>query len=81
MIILSSESLSGVASSSSSISTTTNQAEDLNSLLEEAMPALTVHKSSSEVRGGVSSSGTSMPSMAAVEPFVVRLGVGPRWWS
>jgi len=44
MIILSSESLSGVASSSSSISTTTNQAEDLNSLLEEAMPALTVHK-------------------------------------
>lgn len=46
MIILSSESLSGVVTSStgSSISTTTNQAEDLNSLLEEAMPALTVHK-------------------------------------
>lgn len=46
----------------------------------EAMPALTIHKSSSEVRGGVSSSSAAV-STAAVEPFVVRLGVGPRWWS
>jgi hypothetical protein len=38
----------------------------------EAMPALTIQQSS-EMRGGVST--------VQMEPFVVRLGVGPRWWS
>lgn len=48
----------------------------------EAMPALTFYSSSSEVRGGVSMSESSdVTPLATVEPFVVRLGVGPRWWS
>jgi len=36
-----------------------------------AMPALTM-KQSSEERG---------VSIVSMEPYVVRLGVGPRWWS
>lgn len=39
----------------------------------EAMPALTINSSSSER--------TVSATMSVMEPFVVRLGVGPRWWS
>jgi len=70
MIIFASEALSLIGVSSS-------QGDQL-----EAMPALTIHSKSgrSSMMSNNSSSTTTMMS-AAAEPFVVRLGVGPRWWS
>jgi len=78
MIIFGSEALSLTGATSTSSSSTSSEEPSL-----EAMPAL-IHKSSSEMRGGVILTGAaatcSLP-LAAAEPFVVRLGVGPRWYS